>query len=209
MERRTDAENIQIEERSTGMPLIRGTASAYNKKSRDLNGFREIIAPGAFDEVLERQDNDVICCWNHDPGQLIGRTSSGTLRLSSDSEGLRYEVDPPDTTLAKDLMTMVRRGDIFGSSFAFTCGDEEWEEDEEGPVRVVRSVSGLFDVALVTSPAYMDSAVAVRSLESWLETKQEQNNKETVFVPSLRYKKLVGLSRIAQLGRLRKRKAPK
>ena len=102
---------LDIEEREGGLPIIRGMAAVYNKPSRDLGGFREVILPGAFDHILERKYKkmDVVALWNHDANQLLGRTSSGTLRLSSDERGLKYELDPPATTLARDLMTLVRR----------------------------------------------------------------------------------------------------
>lgn len=202
MERRIETESIEIEERAAGgPPMIRGMAAVYNRPSRDLGGFKEIIAPGAFDKILDRKYKkaDVVALWNHNPDQLLGRTSSGTVRLSSDERGLRYEIDPPDTTLAKDLMTMVRRGDVFGSSFAFTVGEESWDDTGEIPVRTVRSVDGLFDVSLVTNPAYLDTAVAIRSLHAWQATRVEETSPErmpAVFTPSSGFVKLVAMANV-------------
>ena len=202
MERRVLGSPLEIEERSDGTPVIRGMAAVYNKKSRNLGGFREILASGAFDDVLSKKnaENDVICCWNHEPGNLLGRTSSGTLKLESTEEGLAFEVDPPDTSLARDLMTMVRRGDVFGSSFAFTTDRdfEEWDEDDEGPIRTVRKVTGLYDVSLVTNPAYLDTSVAVRSLEEWKTTVAERMP-QPPYTPSVAYLKAAALARAATL----------
>lgn len=201
IERRVQTTPIRLETRDDGSPVIRGLAAVYNKESRDLNGFREIIKPGAFEKVLAGQEHDVICCWNHDPGSLLGRTASGTLRLFDTEEGLAYEVDPPDTALGRDMQTMVRRGDIFGSSFAFTTTDEltEWDDEtNQYTVRTVNAVTGLYDVSLVTNPAYMDSSVAVRSFERW-KAEQEAERMPPAFSPSLSFKKTVALARAARL----------
>jgi HK97 family phage prohead protease len=187
MERRSFEGPIEIEERADGRPRFRGMAAVFNTPSRDLGGFREIIAPGAFDAVLtrskgtpgrpsiaERRLSDVIAVWNHDPGQLLGRLSSGTLTLAADETGLRYEIDPPDTQLARDLGSLLRRGDVFGSSFAFTVDDsgQEWQTDETGgSIRMIRAVSGLYDVSLVTNPATLAATVSLRSFEQWRESR--------------------------------------
>lgn len=201
MERRIVAEPIDVEERDGSMPTIRGMAATFHSESRDLGGFREVIHPEAFDAVLNRDSGraDVVALWNHDNNQLLGRTSSGTLRLHTDERGLHYEIDPPATTLARDLMTMVRRGDVFGSSFAFTVEDETWNDEGEVPIRTVRKVGGLFDVSLVTNPAYLDTDVAVRSLHAWQATKQEKGPERMpapVYTPSPGFVKLVSLANV-------------
>lgn len=180
-------EPFSLEERGDGRPLFRGMAAVFNSLSQPLpqpcgGYFREVLLPGAFDNVLARRQDgpgrpsaaakrsgDCIACWNHDPGQLLGRTSSGTLRLSSDAVGLRFEIDPPDTQLARDLISLTRRNDVFGASFAFTVdpADEVYEQTDAGAVRTIRAVSGLFDISLVTNPAYMGTVASVRSYESW------------------------------------------
>lgn len=175
-------EAVCLEERGDGRLVFRGLAAVFNSLSQDLGGFREVLLPGAFDAVLARRQDgpgrpsaaakragDCIACWNHDPGQLLGRTSSGTLRLSSDDVGLRFEIDPPDTQLARDLASLCRRSDVFGASFAFTVdpADESYEQTDGGAVRTIRAVSGLFDVSLVTNPAYLGTTASVRSYEAW------------------------------------------
>ena len=198
MERRIDTGKVLLEERDGEPAKIRGMAAVYNRHSQDLGGFREVIAPGAFTKVLEdlQGRSDVVALWNHDPIQLLGRTSSGTVKLAETDSGLSYEIDPPDTTLARDLMTMVRRGDVFGSSFAFVVGEETWGEDEDGPVRTVRSVARLADVSLVTNPAYLDSEVAVRSFEAWKASRLESVDVPSVtYTPSLAFIKAAAISR--------------
>lgn len=159
-----------VEVRDEGTPKIRGLAAAYGKWSLDLGGFREIIEPGAFDRVLSRKNLDVVAFFDHD-GQPLGRTTSGTLRLAVDDRGLNYENDPPDTQLGRDVQTLIRRRDLFGSSFAFTVEPkgESWTQDEKGnTTRTIREFSGLYDVSVVTHAAYgKATSVAVRALERW------------------------------------------
>ena len=144
---------------------VAGYGSVFNAQSEDLGGFREIIAPGAFDGRL---DDDVRALFNHDPNLILGRTKSGTLKLSVDDEGLRYDVDFPNTTLANDLRTSIQRGDVDQSSFAFTVDEDDFEERDGVIIRTIHKVKRLFDVSPVTYPAYPDASVGVRSLENFL-----------------------------------------
>jgi HK97 family phage prohead protease len=171
-----------VETRADGRPVLTGYAVRYNTLSVDLGGFRETILPGAFDKVLSRQrgKQDVVALFNHDPNQLLGRTSSGTLELSSDEKGLRYSVMLPNTELGRTIGELVARSDLRGSSFAFTVPadgkGEQWTQGEDGkPRRSIREVSGLFDVSVVTHPAYPSSttSVARRSLEAWLASQEQ------------------------------------
>ena len=175
---------LVVEERAGGKTVITGYAAVYDRLSLDLGGFREKILPGAFDKVLARQrgKQDVVAVFNHDNNIVLGRTSSGTLELSSDAKGLRYEVTPPATRA--DIVELIARRDVRGSSFAFTVGTggDAWSSDDKGSIRSVREVSGLFDVGPVVNPAYPDSSVqaALRSYEAWMET---QNVEEIVKAP--------------------------
>ena len=185
-------DGLVVEERADGRPVITGYAVRYNTLSVDLGGFREQILPGAFDKVLNRQrgKQDVVALFNHDPNQLLGRTSSGTLELSSDDSGLRYSVSLPNTELGRTIREMVDRRDLRGSSFAFTLqpgkGDS-WEPGEDGkPLRSIREVNGLFDVSVVTHPAYSSSTVAVarRGMEEWQRSLEQASEQPKVVVPS-------------------------
>ena len=165
--------SVKIEKRAEGNEpetlVLRGHAAVFNSLSENLGGFREEIDAAAFDEVL---DNDVRAVFNHDPNFILGRTKSGTLKLSVDGEGLRYEVTLPDTQTARDVAASVSRGDIDGSSFKFTVVEDDWREDDDGRViRTVKKVGRLLDVGPVTFPAYPDASVAKRSLESFKNEK--------------------------------------
>lgn len=149
---------------NTGKPTIFGYAAKYNVRSSDLGGWTEVIAPNAFANYL-KTNPDVRALFNHNQDIVLGRTISGTLRIASDSVGLAYEVDPPDTQTARDLMTSMKRGDITQSSFGFICNDAEWSTDPTTgmDVRTVTDAE-LFDVSPVTFPAYPQATSGVRSL---------------------------------------------
>lgn len=158
---------IEARETDSGF-TIHGHASVFDSPY-ELWGFREQVARGAFKKSLK--EADVAALWNHDPNVVLGRNKSGTLRLSEDDKGLYYEVDLPDTQAARDLHTLIRRGDVYQSSFAFEIVKEAWDYPKDGdrdlPLRTIKEVR-LFDVSPVTYPASpvtdVDVARAVRSL---------------------------------------------
>ena len=146
---------------------IYGYAALFNSMSEEMWGFREVIDPGAFSET---DVSDVRALFNHDNNLLLARTSSGTLSIEVDENGLRYEFEAPKTSYGKDLVELMKRGDVTQSSFGFTIDreGEYWEQREgELPVRHITRIKKLYDVSPVTYPAYPDTTVAVRSLEQF------------------------------------------
>jgi uncharacterized protein len=139
-------------------PKVVGYAARFNEWT-DIGGmFKESIAPGAFKKTLK--EADVRALVEHDPMAVIGRNKAGTLRLNEDENGLAVEIDVPDTTVGRDLLISLRRGDKSQMSFGFTVNkaDDDYEEN----TRVLRDVS-LFDVSVVTYPAYPTTTAQVRS----------------------------------------------
>jgi HK97 family phage prohead protease len=140
----------------------------------------ERIMPSAFDsDVLQNLGGqDVIATFNHNPDMLLGRRSAGTLRLSCDHAGLRYEIDPPDTQAARDLTSLMERGDVGGSSFGFKCRRDRWSKDGDCTIRMLEDVR-IEDVGPVSQPAYAGASAglraagedgareAIRSMEEW------------------------------------------
>jgi len=160
-----------------GRPTLVGHAAVFNHDSDLLgSGFVERIAPGAFTESIRRPD-DVRALINHDPNLILGRNLSGTLRLREDHRGLHVEIDPPKTSYAQDLLESTRRGDISQMSFGFQSIDDRWERGASGApdVRTLLKVR-LFDVSLVTFPAYPDTDVAVRAHQRFLHSQGASDN---------------------------------
>ncbi|WP_134736933.1 HK97 family phage prohead protease, partial [Escherichia coli] len=91
---------VRAEQYDNAPTHILGYGSVFNSRSEPLWGFREIIKPGAFDDVL---NDDVRGLFNHDPNFILGRSSAGTLSLSVDERGLRYDIVAPDTPTICDL----------------------------------------------------------------------------------------------------------
>lgn len=180
---------LLIESRADGRPAIVGYAAVYNRQSLDLGGFREVILPGAFDKILNRQraSQDVVALFNHDSNIVLGRKSSGTLELSSDDKGLRYVITPPATRA--DVVELIQRRDVKGSSFAFTvdkAGESFATDEKGGAIRQIREVSGLYDVGPVVTPAYpqTSTSVALRSYEAWVASQAEPEAAAIVSVRS-------------------------
>lgn len=144
---------------------ISGYAAVFNSKSQNLGGYVEIIAPGAFKKAIGRSDARALI--EHDSRLIIGRQSAGTLKLKEDDTGLFMEVDPPNTTYARDLMVSIERGDIREQSFGFTIKSDKWEDLQENiSLRTITEIDELFDVSPVTYPAYQDTSVALRAMEN-------------------------------------------
>lgn len=173
--------NSEIRAEAEESRKVVGYAAVYNSDSEEMWGFKERIAPGAFDSALS---DDVRALFNHDPNLLLARTGSGTLTLSADSRGLRYEFEAPDTSAGNDLLVMLKRGDVSQSSFAFTVDEETWTEKAgEMPIRTIVKVKRLYDVSPVTYPAYPDTTVAARNLEQFRATQAPPQKKASIRRP--------------------------
>jgi len=156
--------------------FFQGYASIFNRTT-DLGYFVESIHPEAFNSALARQD-DVRALFNHDTNLILGRTKSGTLRLSVDEIGLVSKIEIPDTTLGRDLKVYIERGDISQMSFGFVIEKEEKRGMvDEKPWYEIQQVR-LFDVSPVTFPAYEQTSIEVtRSLESRTADIVERENR--------------------------------
>lgn len=169
-----------IEVRAKSGRKLEGFAALYGVEthvSDPARGtFRETIRAGAFADSLKA---DVLAIRDHDPTRLLGRTRSGTLRLGSDSRGLQFEIDLPDTSEGRDTLALAERGDLGGMSFGFDvpAGGDTWTGDR----RELRSVV-LHEISVVSHwPAYPGTVIDVRAglidarlgpllARRWLET---------------------------------------
>ena len=167
IERRSyNLQEFRIDAQENTPPKIYGHAAVFDQLSQDLGGFRERIAPGAFASTL--QNADIRALFNHNANFVLGRNKSGTLRLKEDSTGLAIEIDPPETTFAKDLQISMQRGDISQMSFGFMTKNDSWNKVDGEWIRTLLEVE-LFDVSPVTYPAYTQTDVAVRSMQRAIE----------------------------------------
>jgi len=174
-------DDLRAIDEGAGSVSVRGYAARFNELSDDLGGYREIISPGAFDDVLADPNTDVRALINHEGVPLArykGGREENTLELSIDDDGLRYSFDlnlsHPES---RSLAAAMSRGDIDQSSFRFQARDgSKFSEQEGGLVRDVFRLSSLRDVSVVTFPAYPTTSAEVkRSLEEAQETLESED----------------------------------
>lgn len=146
---------------------IVGHASVFDSWSETLGGifpFKEIVRKGTFTETIKF--DDIRALFNHDPNFVLGRNKAGTLELEEDEIGLRVVITPPDTSWANDLIKNLRRGDISQMSIGFIVLEDTWGTQDGIDIREIKKVQ-LFDVSIVTYPAYTQTDVGVRAMESY------------------------------------------
>jgi uncharacterized protein len=152
---------------------LRGYAVVFNSESlavgmtMDGREVREVIAPDAMDKLLA-SNPDVRALASHDSGveNVIGRTKSGTLKLSKDAQGLAVDIDLPDTSMGRDLPKQIDRGDIDGMSFGFYPTWETVETKDMGDyvLQIIHDIRELLEVSVVAWPAYPATSISVREM---------------------------------------------
>lgn len=158
----TFAPTVELREGDDGKQMITGYALKFNERSQLLYGsfFEEIDA-----RALDNTDmTDVLASLNHNFDKLLGRSTSGTLKLERDNNGLHYEIDPPDTMNGKEAMELISRGDIKGSSFIFELNDrgDKWDKTDDGiDVRTLIDIRKIHEVGPVINPAYLSTTTGV------------------------------------------------
>lgn len=180
-EEKTDSENVQDDDnKKTGEKVVSGYALKFNEPSKDLGGFVEVITP----EALKNTDlSDVCLLIGHDFTQILGRTKADTLKLEVDEIGLKFEATLPDTSYANDIYANITAGNVDSMSFGMMLGEEadEFTKDDDGKViRTIKNIQSLFDVSIVTIPAYeaTDLQVNTRSFDLYkkTQTQKEETN---------------------------------
>ena len=157
-----------------------GYAAKFGVLSLDLGDFVERLDPGAFGIVSERRGRkkalETRALWNHDPNYPLARYP-GTLKMTVDEIGLRYEFPVPDTTYGRDIASNIRAGIVKGSSFSFTVpsGGDSWAVEDGRSVRTIQKIDTLLDVGPVTFPAYPDADVKVaqRSFDHFRQERRQ------------------------------------
>jgi HK97 family phage prohead protease len=171
-------ENMELRARSIEFRAADGDGrtvegyAALTDNVTDMGGYDERVAKGAFDEA---NMTDVVALFNHDSNKVLARTP-GTLKLDIDDRGLKFRFSLPKTNDGNDLVEMISRGDVSQCSFAFRVAEQEWEMSRDnGPdLRSITKISDVYDVSLVTYPAYPDTSVALRSKPTKETLKEEQ-----------------------------------
>lgn len=156
---------LVIEKRSgtgdaEGTTYLSGVAVPYDQWSQTLgwNQFKEKFMPGCFTEGMK---TDILCTVNHDMDRLLGRRSSGTLKLDDRADGLYVECGMPNTQYARDLCEMVSRRDVRGMSFDFIPVTEDWGKEDGIATRIIHKAN-LFEVCFTPDPAYLGTSVALQ-----------------------------------------------
>lgn len=160
---RAVAQPLEIREDEDKAIRVSGYAAVFGEETNIGGMFREVIERGAFASAIQRQD-DVVFLINHE-GLPLARTRSGTLRLTEDERGLymETELDGSDPDV-RSIVPKMKRGDLDKMSFAFVPTRQEWDDSGDMPKRTIRDLE-LYDVAIVTTPAYDGTEIGLRSLE--------------------------------------------
>jgi HK97 family phage prohead protease len=169
---------VEVREGDDGEGIrVTGYAAVFNQETDICGFFRERILPGAFSDAIGK--DDVVFLVNHH-GLPLARTRSGTLKLSEDDHGLKIEteLDPNDPDV-QALVPKMQRGDLDKMSFAFSAVKETWDETVDPPMRSVEKAE-LYDVSVVTNPAYEGTEIGLRSLQSHRDSLSPQRKSSAV-----------------------------
>ncbi len=173
--RNINIEISHVEKRDDAPDKLSGYAIVFNVLSEPIFGlFKERVMPEALEKTLK--EDDQLCLWGHDAMYVLGRKSANTLDLRVDDKGLYFEVTPPNTNWARDLVESVHRGDINQMSFGFKVFDERWIQDKETikehgmPIREILGIK-LYEISIVSFPAYSQSSV-------------RNHNNEDMYIPT-------------------------
>lgn len=181
----TNQDSSAQDDNTNNNRTISGYALKFNTPSKPLGNsdspFTEVIAPSALDNV---DLSNVFMLNDHDFTQPLASTKAGTLKLNVDDVGLHFEATLPDTSVANDVLTNIKAGNITDTSFGFVVADDgdQFTKDDNGAVtRTINQVKSLFDVSVCAVGAYDlgDNTVQVdtRSYDKWLSSQKKQENK--------------------------------
>lgn len=174
---------VRLLENNPESRKVVGYGIVFNSLSKDLGGFREIIRPSAMNGVIEKSDIFALLNHNQDKGVLARSTNGqGTLKLTVDNRGVRYEFEAPKYATGDELVEGLKRGDIRASSFAFTVnkdGQKISRTVDGGYLREIIQFNEIFDMSPVYREAYSDTSVALRSLDEFKSEVEDLITEET------------------------------
>lgn len=179
-ERQMRIASSKFETRENGEDLyIEGYFSVFNSIYQMWEGATESVDPHAFDNTI---NDDIRCLINHDSSLVLGRTKAGTLELKIDNFGLwgRVKINPNDQD-AVNLYERVKRGDVDQCSFGFEILSEETEWNADDSIHWTLTEVRLFEVSVVTFPAYEDTSVKAREKDfEALKERRAEEEKQRV-----------------------------
>lgn len=164
--------DIEFRDDDDGGRIVTGYAAVFDAETR-IGEVDEVISRDAFNDSL---NDDVVALFNHDMNMVLARSTGGegTLRMEIDEKGLKYTFRLGNQTYARDLEESIKRGDIKGSSFAFTVREDQYERQDNGRyLRRIEKIGRLIDVSVVSVPAYPQTSVAMRDMIGALESQSE------------------------------------
>lgn len=164
----------KLETRAEGEALhIEGYIVKYNENSEYM-GFFEQISPGAFDNALASRDF-IPMLLGHDSNKIMGSTRSGSLKLTSDAVGLRFDIElNPSISYNRDAFELVKSGDLKNCSFGFFCEKSDWGYTDDGVDLRKITIADVYEVSLVPFPAYSQSSAEARCADY-----ENKKNEET------------------------------
>lgn len=171
--RELDITRIETREEGAEGPPLSGYIAVFDRET-DIGPFREVVRRSAFNRHLEK-GGDTVLLWQHSPHYPFARTTSGTLRLTVDDVGLRFEADPVSAHWADDAMASIRRRDVTGGSFGFNVAPEGQRWVDDGKPKLLRELLDLDlpDVSIVTWPAYAGTRISARSRQAMEAARSE------------------------------------
>lgn len=154
---------LELREEAQQPARLVGYAAVWDTPTEDLGGFVEVVKRGAFVATLA-DGHDIRALCDHEPARILGRTTASTLRLAEDDQGLRVEIDLPDTTYARDLLASVKRGDIAGMSIGFLvpAGGDALSTQGGLVTRTLTRID-LYEVTCTSIPAQSCTSLEARS----------------------------------------------
>jgi len=151
---------------------VEGFGIVFNKESKNLGGFTEIIDPSAASSLIEK--NDIFALMNHNINRgVLARSEfgKGSLNIAIEDKGVKYRFDAPLFDLGNELLEGIKRGDIKKSSFSFAVKNDKWIRRSDGSVlRTIIDFEKVFDMSPVYREAYQDTSVAIRSLDEFIQS---------------------------------------
>lgn len=150
---------VRSSDETADSKIIEGYFAVYESETCLYDNVYEVISKGAFDGCIGK---DIRALWNHNTKYVLGRTVAGTLELRLDDKGLYGKILMPNTSYANDLYELIKRGDVNQCSFGFEIIDEVQEKLQNGSCRWRINEVELYEISVVTFPAYEDTAVEAR-----------------------------------------------